>query len=469
MRNRCQAVRPCSSSASAAASSTPSGIGNVERRRRGRVLGVAAGAAQRDHPLAGLDRRCRAPPRPPPRRRAPAAARRAPGRSSRARGCRRSSSRARDADQHLVRRRARARERPRRARAPPGPPHSLIRIARIPGGHPTTLLAARSCLRPEGPMTLTVVGSIAFDAVETPSGERDRMLGGAAVHFALASSFFDEMRVVGPVGDDFGDAEYEVLRSRGVVDRRHRARRRAARPSSGGPLRAATSTRATRCRHELNVFEHFEPKLSEASRDADVAVPGQHPARPAARRCASSATSARFVALDSMNLWIDIARDSLVRTIRRSTACSSTTPSSRSSPTSPTSSAPRARCIELGPRRSSSPSRASTAPRCSPTEGFFGLPAYPLETSSTRPAPATRSPAASWASRRPRRRGARRRRCCAARWPTARRSRPSTSRSSAPSACSRLTADEITDRVAELQRITRFEDAPIALTGLALR
>ena len=52
-------------------------------------------------------------------------------------------------------------------------------------------------------MSITVVGSIAFDAVKTPFGERERMLGGAATHFALAASFFDEVRVVGPVGGDF--------------------------------------------------------------------------------------------------------------------------------------------------------------------------------------------------------------------------------------------------------------------------
>ena len=50
-------------------------------------------------------------------------------------------------------------------------------------------------------MTLTVVGSIAFDAVETPSGSRDRLLGGSAVHFAIASSQFAETRIVGPVPD----------------------------------------------------------------------------------------------------------------------------------------------------------------------------------------------------------------------------------------------------------------------------
>ena len=60
-------------------------------------------------------------------------------------------------------------------------------------------------------MSLTVVGSLAFDAVKTPFGERERMLGGAATHFALAASFFDEVRVVGPVGDDFDEASWSTL------------------------------------------------------------------------------------------------------------------------------------------------------------------------------------------------------------------------------------------------------------------
>ncbi|HEY6477823.1 MAG TPA: sugar kinase, partial [Polyangia bacterium] len=65
-------------------------------------------------------------------------------------------------------------------------------------------------------MSITVVGSIAFDAVETPFGVRERMLGGAATHFALAASLFDRVHVVGPVGDDFGAEEMDVLATRGT-------------------------------------------------------------------------------------------------------------------------------------------------------------------------------------------------------------------------------------------------------------
>ena len=131
-------------------------------------------------------------------------------------------------------------------------------------------------------MSLTVVGSIAFDAVETESGKRDRLLGGAAVHFSLASSFLAETRVVGPVGDDFAEAEYAVLHDRGVItdDVEHV-------PGGKTFFWAGRYERDVNIRHtlqtDLNVFETFEPKLSQASQGRRRPVPGQHPARPPAR------------------------------------------------------------------------------------------------------------------------------------------------------------------------------------------
>ena len=66
-------------------------------------------------------------------------------------------------------------------------------------------------------MSLTVVGSIAYDAIKTPFGERERTPGGSATHFSLAASFFTEVRPVGPVGEDYGEADYERFRRRGVI------------------------------------------------------------------------------------------------------------------------------------------------------------------------------------------------------------------------------------------------------------
>ena len=164
-------------------------------------------------------------------------------------------------------------------------------------------------------MSVTVVGSLAFDAVETPAGRRERMLGGAATHFALAASFFDTVHVVGPVGDDFGEEEMAILATRGTnVDDVERVAGGktffwAGRYSSNLNERETLDT-------QLNVFETFQPKLSQASRDADVLflaniVPDlQHEVREQCER-------ARFVAMDSMNLWIDIARPALEKVIAR--------------------------------------------------------------------------------------------------------------------------------------------------------
>jgi sugar/nucleoside kinase (ribokinase family) len=143
-------------------------------------------------------------------------------------------------------------------------------------------------------MPITVVGSIAYDAVKTPFGERERMLGGAAVHFALAACFFDEVRIVGPVGDDFGEEDLDVMRRRGEY---------------GWDL----NTRET-LDTQLGVFEGFKPKLSERSRSSEVLFLAN--IQPDLQReVRAQLAHARFVALDSMNLWIEIARDSLVGAI----------------------------------------------------------------------------------------------------------------------------------------------------------
>ncbi len=162
-------------------------------------------------------------------------------------------------------------------------------------------------------MPITVVGSIAFDAVKTPFGERERMLGGAAVHFALAASFFEEVRVVGPVGEDFGEPELDVLRRRGVdvsdVERIAGGRTFFWRGEYGWDLNSRETLDT-----QLGVFEGFEPKLSEQSRSSEVLFLAN--IQPDLQReVRTQMPDARFVALDSMNLWIDIARDSLLGAI----------------------------------------------------------------------------------------------------------------------------------------------------------
>ena len=162
-------------------------------------------------------------------------------------------------------------------------------------------------------MPITVVGSIAYDAVKTPFGERERMLGGAAVHFALAASFFEEVLVVGPVGEDFGEPELDVMRRRGVdvsdIEQVAGGKTFFWRGEYGWDLNSRETLDT-----QLGVFEGFQPKLSERSRASDVLflaniVPDLQ------IEVREQLPDARFVALDSMNLWIDIAKDQLVKAI----------------------------------------------------------------------------------------------------------------------------------------------------------
>jgi sugar/nucleoside kinase (ribokinase family) len=162
-------------------------------------------------------------------------------------------------------------------------------------------------------MSLTVVGSIAFDSVRTPFGERERMLGGSAVHFSLAASFFTEAHVVGPVGDDFTDEHFELLRSRGIdvsdIERVEGGETFYWRGHYDADLNVAHTDET-----QLGVFADFEPKLSEVSRAADVLFLGN--IQPdLQRRVRSQCTGARLAALDSMNLWIETTRDSLVAAV----------------------------------------------------------------------------------------------------------------------------------------------------------
>src|SRR5437763_2735048 len=164
-------------------------------------------------------------------------------------------------------------------------------------------------------MTVTVVGSLAYDAVKTPFGERERMLGGAATHFALAASFFDRVHVVGPVGEDFSDEDLAVLATRGTnvddVQRVAGGRTFFWRGEYGWDLNSRETLDT-----QLGVLDGFQPKLSASSRASDVLFLANIQPE-LQQQVRMQMPHARFVALDSMNLWIDIAREELVSAIEQ--------------------------------------------------------------------------------------------------------------------------------------------------------
>jgi sugar/nucleoside kinase (ribokinase family) len=226
-------------------------------------------------------------------------------------------------------------------------------------------------------MSVTVVGSIAFDAVKTPFGERERMLGGSAVHFALAASFFGDVRVVGPVGDDFGEESLQVLERRGVMTGD------IARIAGGrtffwkGVYGWDLNDRET-LDTQLGVFADFEPKLSDGSRHAEVVFLANIQPE-LQRQVRALCDRARFVALDSMNFWIESARDSLVAAISEVDCLILNDAELRQLTEEPNFLLAARKIRSWGPRVVVAKQGEYGAAMIT-DEGFFALPAFPLET-----------------------------------------------------------------------------------------
>jgi sugar/nucleoside kinase (ribokinase family) len=225
-------------------------------------------------------------------------------------------------------------------------------------------------------MTVVVVGSIAFDAVKTPFGERERMLGGSAVHFSLAASLFSDVRVVGPVGDDFGEEEYAVLRSRGIntddIEHVEGGKTFFWRGEYEWDLNARHTIET-----QLNVFGDFEPKLSEESRQADTLFLAN--IQPKLQQdVRAQCTNARLVGLDSMNLWIETTRDELIGALARVDLVLMNDAELRML-TRETNLVRAARAVmAMGPSTVVAKQGEYGAALIT-EEGFFSLPGYPLE------------------------------------------------------------------------------------------
>jgi sugar/nucleoside kinase (ribokinase family) len=309
-------------------------------------------------------------------------------------------------------------------------------------------------------MSVTVVGSIAFDAVKTPFGTRERMLGGSAVHFSLAASFFDEVHVVGPVGEDFGPAEYAVLESRGVntddIEQVPGGQTFFWRGEYGWDLNDRETLDT-----QLNVFATFEPKLSEASRSADVVFLAN--IQPDLQReVRAQCSAARFVALDSMNLWIETARDSLVETIAEVDCLLLNDAELRQLTRQPNLVRAARQVREWGPRVVVAKQGEYGAAMLT-EEGFFALPAFPLETviDPTGAGDSFAGGLIGYIAAHPDGELDHDLLCRAMAYGTALAS--FNVEEFGVERVARLTTDEIAERVAELQRITHFVEKPIAL------
>jgi sugar/nucleoside kinase (ribokinase family) len=163
-------------------------------------------------------------------------------------------------------------------------------------------------------MSLVVVGSVALDSVETPFGARENVLGGSATYFSAAASLLTKVAVVGVVGDDFPLGDLDFLRKRGVdLEGLEKVAGRTFRWKGkyGFDLNSAQTLDT-----QLNVFEHFEPRLGAAARKAERIFLGN--IDPDLQiRVLDQAERPRLVCADTMNFWISGKRASLLKLLPR--------------------------------------------------------------------------------------------------------------------------------------------------------
>jgi sugar/nucleoside kinase (ribokinase family) len=162
-------------------------------------------------------------------------------------------------------------------------------------------------------MAITVVGSVAYDSIETPSGRRDRCLGGAATHFSLAASFFTDVRVIAVVGEDFGTRQEAVFKNRNIDIR---GIERAPGKSffwEGSYLENLNEAQTRQT--DLNVFATFEPKIPAAYSDSQfLFLANIDPVLQ--RRVREAMPDVKLVAGDTMNYWIKDHKPALLEVLK---------------------------------------------------------------------------------------------------------------------------------------------------------
>ncbi|HLD75234.1 MAG TPA: PfkB family carbohydrate kinase [Bdellovibrionota bacterium] len=163
-------------------------------------------------------------------------------------------------------------------------------------------------------MSIVVVGSVAFDTIETPVGKVDRVLGGSANYFSLASSFFTSVKMVGVVGSDFPQEHFDFLKSRNICTEGLQ------RVLDGNTFHwvgryDATFADAETLSTQLNVFEHFSPNLPQTYRQSPYVFLGNiDPTLQA--HVLEQVKKPKIVACDTMNFWIYGKKEELLKTLK---------------------------------------------------------------------------------------------------------------------------------------------------------
>ncbi|MDR3791995.1 MAG: PfkB family carbohydrate kinase [Terracidiphilus sp.] len=162
-------------------------------------------------------------------------------------------------------------------------------------------------------MAITVVGSVAYDSIETPAGKRERCLGGAATHFSLAASFFTDVRVIAVVGEDFGHRQEATFAKRNIDTRGIERAKGKSFFWSGSYLDNLNEAKTHQT--DLNVFAGFDPKIPAEYADSEfLFLANIDPVLQ--RRVRESMPDVKLVAGDTMNYWITGHKAALLEVLK---------------------------------------------------------------------------------------------------------------------------------------------------------
>lgn len=164
-------------------------------------------------------------------------------------------------------------------------------------------------------MSLLTVGSVAFDAIETPFGKTDKIIGGAGTYIALSSSFYtNDQLIVSVVGEDFPKEMLDTLASKGVNLDGLQIKKGEKTFFWSGRYHNDMNSRDTLVT-ELNVLEHFDPIIPENYQGVDYLMLGNLSPQVQRTVIERLTTRPKLVAMDTMNFWMDIALDELKKTM----------------------------------------------------------------------------------------------------------------------------------------------------------
>lgn len=164
-------------------------------------------------------------------------------------------------------------------------------------------------------MSLIIIGTVAFDAIETPFGKTDKIVGGAATYASLAASYFyDRVKIVGVVGDDFLQQDIDTFTQHGINTEGLQIKAGEKSFFWAGKYHNDMNSRDTLAT-ELNVLADFDPIIPESYQDCEYLMLGNLTPQVQQTVIKRLQKRPKLIVLDTMNFWMDVAMDDLLETI----------------------------------------------------------------------------------------------------------------------------------------------------------